>query len=142
MEMDLRDNESTGSLLNALRYVKYARAFFKAEIGYTLCNGRNESWFVKLDCIKGNVKARRRTWETGKWISLTTNTDLALTERLIWFDHLPEGRGKDGENVYLLMSSTGKWYRPNFVNGTLKLQIENVNEEILPLLCVRQSLLF
>ena len=103
--MNPRVGESPGSLLNALRHVRYAKAFWEVEGQFTVHPNpplKGGSWVVKLNKINGTVSTRNRDWETGKWISLCVNRmntpwDTQHMERFIWLDGA----------MQMLVSSTG-----------------------------------
>ena len=103
MEMEPRvdddDQESTGSLLNALRHVRHAKAFWSVESWFTVKHGR-DTWIVKLDRIKGTVTARNKSWVCGKWVPLKA-CDNDKDERFVRCDGA----------MQLLLSSTGARYR-------------------------------
>ena len=102
MEMEPRvdddDQESTGSLLNALRHVRHAKAFWSVEAWFTVKHGR-DTWIVKLDRIKGTVTVRNKSWVCGKWVPLKPSDD-DKDERFVWCDGA----------MQLLLSSTGARY--------------------------------
>ena len=98
MDMDPHESESTSSLLNALRYVRHAKAFWSIETCFTLNKGSVDTWVVKLDRIKGIVTVRRKSWERGKWEPLYIQQRHAdFNERFIWSDGA----------LQFLLSSTG-----------------------------------
>ena len=104
MEMEPRvegKQESTGSLLNALRHVRHAKAFWSVESWFTVKHGR-DTWIVKLDRIKGTVTVRNKSWVCGKWVPLkpSDNDDDDKDERFVWCDGA----------MQLLLSSTGARY--------------------------------
>ena len=100
------DFESTGSLLNALRHVRYAKAFWSLESRFTLHCGStwtrssSSSWLIRLDRVSGVVAARYRSWETGRWVQLSKHGTQKSAGRFIFLD------GSTG----MLASSTGSWF--------------------------------
>lgn len=113
MGMEPAQGESTGSLLTALRHVRYCSAFYAIESRFTVHDGPDpqSTWIVKLDKIKGTVNARNNAWKTGEWTvllySCQTNNNNNTTKhngnnsatptRFIWADGA----------MQVLVSSTG-----------------------------------
>jgi len=98
MDMGPVQYESTGSLLTALRHVRYSKAFYAIEARFTVHTDGPDpqcTWIVKLDKIKGLVTARNHAWKTGRWIELLCNK--TTPERFIWADG----------SMQMLVSSTG-----------------------------------
>ena len=78
--MEPQPVETTGSLIIAMWNVKYAKANYQVEARFTLhsrsgdtnCKPKHDdSWLIKLDCVRGNVSARHHTWEPKHWIALS-----------------------------------------------------------------------
>lgn len=108
MGMGPVQDESTGSLLTALRHVRYSKAFYAIEARFTVHDGPDPqcTWLVKLDKIKGIVTARSHAWKTGKWIVLCMSqkahdkqkgNNKTTPGRFIWADG----------SVQMLVSSSG-----------------------------------
>jgi len=121
MGMQPKQNESTGSLLTALRHVRYAKAFYEVEARFTMQDEvhSHSKWVVKLDKIKGTVTARRHDWKTGKWIMpylcQTTEIKEASAEktkpgRFIWADGA----------IQMIVSSNGKCFGIKLVDDDVK----------------------
>ena len=110
MEMEPRvEQESTGSLLNALRHVRHAKAFWSVESWFTVKH-RRDTWIVKLNCIKGTVTARNKSWVCGKWVPLkaSDNDGDDKDERFVSFDGA----------MQMLLSSTSVMYKIKvMING-------------------------